>query len=336
MYAELLLHVRTITLFASLRSHHSHETTAKLSTDGTCITVTHEGRTASIRMPFEVKGGGDAEMTLPSEPPNKDITMRLQLEELEDSDVLGTLQSEERKVNVVPWDGAWLDKQSDVELQCKSCRGIVVPADKITQWRDLPNENWAEMMDFWHCHKPDEHHLHDHTHENAIDGKGYAAGNRLKATKGLGFVDLTSFLLDEGDCEGAQVRRLSSRITYPDLSQVCIGPKRKRSSLFQWHYRRYNRPRANCLCTRTLGIGRILFLGSMDRRCCRVCGLTFDCLLALRLLGPTASSPSYIYSTLSFLCDACLVLLQSLTLLRPQYMIKRKKLSSYASIATPR
>jgi hypothetical protein len=205
LYAELLLHIRTITLFASLRTHHSRETTAKLSSDGTCITVSHEGRSASIRMPFEVKGGGDAEMTLPSEPPSKDITLRLQLEELEDSDVLGALQSEERKVNVVPWDGASLDRHSDLEVRCKGCQGTVVSRGKITQWRDLPNENWAEMMDFWHCHKPDEHHLHDHTHENAIDAKGYAAGNRLQAAEGLGFVDLTSFLLREEDCAGAQV-----------------------------------------------------------------------------------------------------------------------------------
>jgi hypothetical protein len=210
LYAELLLHIRTITLFASLRTHHSRETTAKLSSDGICITVSHEGRSASIRMPFEVKGGGDAEMTLPSEPPSKDITLRLQLEELEDSDVLGTLQSEERKVNVVPWDGASLDRHSDLEVWCKGCQGTVVSRDKITQWRDLPNENWAEMMDFWHCHKPDEHHLHDHTHDNAIEGKGYAAGNRLQAAEGLGFVDLTSFLLREEDCTGAQVCQTAS------------------------------------------------------------------------------------------------------------------------------
>jgi hypothetical protein len=206
LYAELLLHVRTITLFASLRTHYDRETTAKMSSDGTSITVTHEGYAASIRMPFAVKGGGDAEMTLPSEPPNKNITMRLQLEELEDSDVLGTLQSEDRKVNVVPWDGASLDKQSDLEVRCKSCKGVVAPKDKISQWRDLPNENWAEMMDFWHCHKPDEHHLHDHTHGDATEAKGYAAGNKLQATDGVGFVDLTSFLLKEQDCEGAQVR----------------------------------------------------------------------------------------------------------------------------------
>jgi hypothetical protein len=232
MYAELLLHVRTITLFASLRTHHNRETTAKLSSDGTCITVSHEGRSASIRMPFEVKGGGEAEMTLPAAPNSKDITLRLQLEELEDSDVLGALQSEERKVNVVPWDGASLDKQSDLEVRCKGCQGVVVPQGKITQWRDLPNENWAEMMDFWHCHKPDEHHLHDHTHEHAMDGKGYAAGNRLRATEGLGYVDLTSFLLKYQDCKGAQVRQtlFSSVLSYLVLLQR-VWVQRRRSSL---------------------------------------------------------------------------------------------------------
>lgn len=206
LYAELLLHVRTVTMFASLRTHHSRETTAKLSSDGTAITVTHEGHSATINMPFAVQGGGDAEMTLPSEPPSKDITLRMQLEELEDSDVLGTLQSEDRKANVVPWDGASLQAQSGLQVRCVRCKGVLVPSGNIAHWRDLPNENWAEMMDFWHCHKPDEHHLHDHVHESAIEGKGYAAGNKLKAVEGLGFVDLTSFLLAAQDCEGAQVR----------------------------------------------------------------------------------------------------------------------------------
>tara|TARA_R110002003_G_scaffold114_12_gene9903 strand:- start:5074 stop:5871 length:798 start_codon:yes stop_codon:yes gene_type:complete len=205
LYAELLLHIRTITLFASLRTHHSRGTKAKLSSDGTSITVSHEGRSASIRMPFNVKGAGEAELELPAQPSNKEITVRLQLEELEDSDVLGALQSEDRRINIVPWDGAALDKQAHLEVRCKSCGGVIVPHGTIAQWKDLPNENWAEMMDFWHCHKPDEHHLHDHTHKDAIGGKGYAAGNRLQALEGVGFVDLTSFLLKEQDCEGAQV-----------------------------------------------------------------------------------------------------------------------------------
>jgi hypothetical protein len=206
LYAELLLHIRTVTLFASLRTNHSRQTDAKLSADGSSITVSHEGQSATIRLPINVKGPSDAVLELPSQPPSKELTLRLQLEEREGSDFLVALQSEDRQENIVPWDGASLSNTNDVEITCKSCEGILVPKGKIQQWKDLPNANWAEMMDFWHCHKPDEHHLHDHTYEQAVGQKGYAAGNRLQAIAGVGFVDLTSFLLSESDCEGAQVR----------------------------------------------------------------------------------------------------------------------------------
>lgn len=205
LYAELLLHIRTVTLFASLRTNHSRQTDVKLSADGCYITVSHEGQTATIRLPINVKGAGDAALELPSKPPGKELTLRLQLEEKEGSDLLGALGREDRQANVVPWDGASLNDAKDVEVVCKNCASPIIPKGKIQQWRDLPNENWAEMMDFWHCHKPDEHHLHNHTHEHAMGQKGYAAGNRLQATQGVGFVDLTSFLLKEADCEGAQV-----------------------------------------------------------------------------------------------------------------------------------
>jgi hypothetical protein len=205
LYAELLLHIRTITLFASLHSFHTHATKATLHADGASITVTHEGASATIRLPIKVQGGGDAALEIPSQPPKKDLTLRLQMEEKEGTDFLGGVRAEERKANIVPWDGASLNAMKDVELVCKSCRGVIVRKGAIDEWRDLPNENWAEMMDFWHCHKPDEHHLHDHTHEAAAEKKGYAAGNRLQALAGVGFVDLASLLLKEQDCEGTQV-----------------------------------------------------------------------------------------------------------------------------------
>lgn len=204
LYAELLLHIRTVTLFASLRSHHTRETKARVDADGNLITVSHEGYKASIRLPIKVDGKGDAALELPAHPPSKEITLRLQMEEQDDSDMLG-LMAEARKANIVPWDGATLSRQEGVELRCKNCEGVVLERASIREWKDLPNENWAEMMDFWHCHKPDEHHLHDHSHE--VGGaKGYAAGNRLKAAEGVGFVDLVGFLLREQDCVGAKVR----------------------------------------------------------------------------------------------------------------------------------
>jgi hypothetical protein len=209
LYAELLLHVRTITLFASLRTHHSRETKAQLSADGSCITVSHEGQSATISLPLKMEGTGNATLELPAQPPSKELTLRLQMEEREGSELIG-LMAEERKANIVPWDGTAMNRIDKPKILCKNCEREILPADKIRQWKDLPNENWAEMMDFWHCHKPDERHLHDHTHEAAIGQKGYAAGSRLLATAGIGFVDLTSFLFKEQDCPGAEVSHTSA------------------------------------------------------------------------------------------------------------------------------
>lgn len=217
LYAELLLHIRTVTLFASLRSFHTRETKAQLATDGFSITVTHEGESATIHLPIKVKGGGDAALSLPAQPPSKELTLRLQIEEKEGTDLLGTLRSEQRNANLVPWDGASLNHIRAVEIRCKSCQGVIAPASKVGEWRDLPNENWAEMMDFWHCHKPDEHHLHDHNRHAIVGKKGYAAGNRLKAVDGVGFVDLATFLLKEQDCEGAEV-------CYPSFLMIFNSP----------------------------------------------------------------------------------------------------------------
>ncbi|CAO2656714.1 Nn.00g055170.m01.CDS01 [Neocucurbitaria sp. VM-36] len=218
LYAELLLHIRTVTLFASLRTNYSHETQAKLSADGSNITVSHEGQSATIRLPINVKGDGDAALSLPSQPPSKELTLRLQMEEREGSNLLGTMQDEGRQANIVPWGGGSLSQVQELDITCKGCGAVIVPRGMIRHWRDLPSENWAEMMDFWHCHKPDEHHLHGHTHEEAVHQKGYAAGNRLEALEGVGYVDLTSFLLKRQDCEGAQ---LTSGNCAPKDSLIC-------------------------------------------------------------------------------------------------------------------
>ena len=144
-------------------------------------------------------------------------------------------------------------------------------------------------MDFWHCHKPDEHHLHNHTHEEAIGAKGYAAGNRLEAAAGIGFVDLTSFLLKEVDCEGAEVRHIITSFPMRDVCQCFPSASgRKEGDLaFPWHYRRYKRPRVIGSYT-SLSAGRILLPVSMDRWCCGASGQAiFHCRYTLRLLGLT-------------------------------------------------
>jgi len=222
LYVESLLHIRTVTLYASLHTSHTRETKAQLAADGGSITVSHEGESATVRLPIKAQGGGDATLLLPPQPPSKDLTLRLQIEEVEGMNFLGGAQAE-RKVNVVPWDGVSLNTMQEVEFVCRACERVLLKKGTIREWRDLPNENWAEMMDFWHCHKPDEHHLYGHNHAAQ---KSYAAGNRLQAIAGIGFVDLASLLLKEQDCEGVQVGQAvclpSFPLSVPLFTSFCI------------------------------------------------------------------------------------------------------------------
>jgi hypothetical protein len=86
-------------------------------------------------------------------------------------------------------------------------------------WKDLPSENWAEMMDFWHCNKPDIHEPNESSaRESHLDGagsvasKGYGADTKFAARITVGFVDITTFLLTNSDCSNLQVRKYFSLI----------------------------------------------------------------------------------------------------------------------------
>ena len=56
-------------------------------------------------------------------------------------------------------------------------------------------------MEFWHCHKPNE----PHDHEHQTDKKGYSADSMLAITPSVGLVNATSFILAADDCENIKV-----------------------------------------------------------------------------------------------------------------------------------
>ncbi|KAF2096449.1 hypothetical protein NA57DRAFT_58364 [Rhizodiscina lignyota] len=224
LYAELLLNIRTVTFFATLKSEHNHETKATLSADGESITVTHEGESASIRLPTKISGGGSAALALPPTPA-KELTLRLLLEEKAPGLLRYSDFPDSGSDNPVPWDA--LSLSTETEIKCGKCDNVLIPKGTVREWKDLPSENWADMMDFWHCHKPDEHH--DHSHHDANDApsrKGYAAGNKLTASSGTGFVDTMYFLLAAEDCAGAVTNKTLSEpaATFDVLCNQCNMP----------------------------------------------------------------------------------------------------------------
>ncbi|KAH7060808.1 ubiquitin-conjugating enzyme E2-binding protein [Macrophomina phaseolina] len=209
LYAELLLNIRTVSLAASLRSSHTAQTTATLAADGATVTLTHEGDSATIRLPTRVvaNGGGSAGLTLPPvSRAGKEVCLRLRVEGEREGGGLGGEAG-----NVVPWGAAGMTGCEGV--RCHECGACVVCVGRregwkekggVKSWMDLPNENWAEMMDFWHCHKPHEHHMPGHKRGDEQPQKEYAAGNRIVARSGVGYVDLAYLLFREEDCCGVQ------------------------------------------------------------------------------------------------------------------------------------
>jgi ubiquitin-protein ligase E3 D len=201
IYAELLLNIRTISLTITLQSLSTHATTAILSADGSSVTVTHDGHSASIRLPTQMEGGGSAALDIPAAPA-KELTLRLQLEEK----APGLLRVE----GLGGDDGApWMAREmggEDVKIKCRKCEAVVVEAGaKVRDWRDLPNENWADMMDLWHCHRPHN----DTPGRDETSSKGYSAARSLRVDAGVGFVSPSYFLLSESDCSGISINKVS-------------------------------------------------------------------------------------------------------------------------------
>jgi ubiquitin-protein ligase E3 D len=195
IYAELHLNIRTISLIITLQTASSHSTTATLSADGHSISVTHDGHHASIRLPTQMQGGGSAALDLPAAPA-KELMLRLLLQEKSP----GLLRVEGLEGDgEVPWMAREImDGGKDIRVRCRRCEAVVLDAaEKIREWKDLPNENWAEMMDLWHCHKP---HDDDQTHDDGSAAKGYSATRSLQVEQGVGFISPSYFIVAAADC----------------------------------------------------------------------------------------------------------------------------------------
>ena len=122
-----------------------------------------------------------------------------------------------------PWTAD--EMSSSTRIRCRECEQVFLDSSLISEsgnqstgesstpgwiWKDLPSGNWAEMMDFWHCHKPDPHEGHEkeekdtalEIEEQTAQTKGYGADSHVVAVSGTVFVDVATFLLAETDCIG--------------------------------------------------------------------------------------------------------------------------------------
>lgn len=206
LYVEVLANIRQANLHASLETHKNEHTKIDIASDKKTITVTHDGETASIYLPTEI--GGTAEVNIPVDR-GKEMSVRLEL-----ADIMNMPSVEDTYGNEAPWSAN--DLSPNTQLRCRACETGLLTNEIPLEFKDLPSEHWAEMMDMWHCHRPEK------DAEAAADYKGYGASTRVKAAPGIAFVDTASFLFAEQSCKNIQV---GSTVSFSVVFPFCNGKK---------------------------------------------------------------------------------------------------------------
>lgn len=266
LHAEYLPNIRQITLYVTLPATQDPDSkaspTISLSQSRRAVTVSISDHTAedavseTIKLPARVHEASrrvleGANTTKPqgnngdNNGEGRELSFRMQIDP---EDALNSTASggEDAVGNsYVPWMAS--DMGPSTKVRCRACGSFVLddPASASPTgpdnddgssklkgtgwtWKDLPSGNWAEMMDFWHCHKPDTH-----DHEKDPEGKtvsiqernsqvkGYGAANQVVAKPGTVLVDVASFLVVEEDCKGVKVSPLFFFFFSPPSSFGC-------------------------------------------------------------------------------------------------------------------
>ncbi|KIW92224.1 uncharacterized protein Z519_07208 [Cladophialophora bantiana CBS 173.52] len=195
LYAEALTHIGQLTLHASLQTEKNEHTKILLSSDKKVITAIHDGESSSIYLPTQISGS--AHVTFPFEK-RTEISTRLQIDDV------GHLKptSEALSDVEVPWSAVSLHEHSSIN--CSQCDACILVTDKLVTWKDLPGENWADLMDFWFCHKPNSKIS---PHDHAAESGDLPAKGKVTPSPGVGLVDTVSFLLSEEDCANIEVTK---------------------------------------------------------------------------------------------------------------------------------
>ncbi|EPE05938.1 eukaryotic translation initiation factor 3 subunit d [Ophiostoma piceae UAMH 11346] len=216
LYAELLVNIRHVSVSVTLPTPGNDTTVVELLSQQDAVNgharvrARHNGAVQEMTLPGRVAlAARPVRLPLPQPKKPGDLLPSYMIWRLP---VVGlpTPARGSSDDELAPWSAPDLQPRSKVS--CRACSAVIVPAGRIAAWKDLPSDNWAEMMEFWHCHKPE--HKHDHGHdktqpakdgqatEDALAGRGYGANSVISADAGIGFVDLITLLFAESDCQG--------------------------------------------------------------------------------------------------------------------------------------
>jgi hypothetical protein len=251
LHAELLPNIRQITLYISLPQTpalNGIRPEIQLSESRKAVTVVlqppFDHVTETIKLPARVSDAtrrtlnANTAPTAPSKPgqpgTSHDYSFRMQIDPNEQA----LAPRDELTDDHVPWTAA--DMSSSTRIRCCACGTAFLNESSLREisdqeelstargwiWKDLPSGNWAEMMDFWHCHKPDPHEddAKDETtaalriEEQNAQVKGYGASSRVVAIPGNVLIDVVTFLLAVSDCVGLK------KVRSPNIYVLFLSP----------------------------------------------------------------------------------------------------------------
>ncbi|KAL9626825.1 MAG: hypothetical protein Q9204_007010 [Flavoplaca sp. TL-2023a] len=262
IYAELLLNIRQITVVASLPSTYNNTTLVTLSEDRQSLSVAHDGQRSTVKLPAPVRPGFNPTIAPGS---TKTLSFRLPIAD----DIANSLSSRDNTREPRSL-GSAASMEPRTRVACRFCQMLLVK-EQVKSWKDLPSENWAEMMDFWHCHKPDSHDDDGSAHKQDGVRKGYGAASSIRPTSGVGLVDVTSFHLLQLDCnitvgKDAVLLKVASWQQEGGLSFITMvwspiqlpetkkESARNRCTLFIMDTRKYQTPVICASCNHSVGV----------------------------------------------------------------------------------
>lgn len=201
VYAEFLPRLGRISVVIHLPTESTHKTKVLVARDGLHLIVDHDGASTKLRLPVKTRIAGEH---LPGEvrPGLDKMSWRL-FPTPEEAQA-----AQHAAPDSVPWSAA--DLMPGLGVACRACDEPVVTVGTIKSFKDLPSENWAEMMEFWHCHKPTNGHAtgggaaataQEKASEADLASRGYGANSIISSQNGVGFVDLMTILFSQHDCK---------------------------------------------------------------------------------------------------------------------------------------
>lgn len=210
-YAELLPNIRAITLSVYLPSPATASTKITVEPRAAVAFLHHHEESFRLPLPGPVN----------PEPQSRQYGIVVGTERLSCRlDLAPPLPP--KGENYAPWSAPELSRTASVSFDCRECGSTLVPKERIKRWKDLPSENWADMMDFWHCHKPHNDKKNARTAGGA-SAKYSTFGKGFTVEHGTGLVDRVYFLFALDDCENVQVssRYYSLPMDYSFLAGIC-------------------------------------------------------------------------------------------------------------------